>query len=745
MTLAASAAEEALETVEDWVRRSNELAREKLFDQARDAAQQAAARDPNSASAQIALGNACLGLLKGNDAMAAYNRALELDPNAAEAHMRRALMFASAKRKEEALAAMNQALAIDAGKTQVHEIAASIYTVLGDKVNAEAQVKLALDINPKHIPSLMRYASILLDRIALDEAMACYQTVIAENPGHAEALFRKAMIHKQRVELMPAWDALALSIFANPGPRQPKLQYSEIIRSIRAAKFTKEHAFAILQCMEDAEISNNYLSLPWLEMARQDMSMSAFQQVYQAENYDAAILVLNRVRDDTVFQHPFLLKGIARLIVPNHKHELAMGYLRRYALEHLGGMPTGWGWIPLLNALARHHFLMEYIADETSAEAAAAERLGASLCAESSITDILTYGCYRLLSRHPHAVAISARLKHEDDAALTDFAIAVIDEPLEEKQIMQSVEMIGSFANETSKEVNAMYEENPYPRWTHVTNRKEPARFGDLVGPTFPVLAGEIIPTPEPLRILIPGCGTGKQSANIAMTFANSEVLAIDLSRASLAYAIRTSKKLGFTNITYKQADLLELPKHVDEKFDFIESTGVLHHLKDPKEGFKAVLSMLKPDGFLSVALYSEIARSMVVASRDFIAENNFKATPEGIRACRKALFALPKDHPTHIITQGRDFFTMSTCRDLIFHVQEHRFTLLQLRDLLEELNLEFLGFFGVQSLLVKAYKEMFPEDVTMTNREKWHAFEVKTPVAFVGMYHFWVRRKRAA
>ena len=44
-------------------------------------------------------------------------------------------------------------------------------------------------------------------------------------------------------------------------------------------------------------------------------------------------------------------------------------------------------------------------------------------------------------------------------------------------------------------------------------------------------------------------------------------------------------------------------------------------------------------------------------------------------------------------VTQGEDFYSLSGCRDLLFHVQEHRFTLPQLAVLLAGLGLSFLGF----------------------------------------------------
>ena len=47
--------------------------------------------------------------------------------------------------------------------------------------------------------------------------------------------------------------------------------------------------------------------------------------------------------------------------------------------------------------------------------------------------------------------------------------------------------------------------------------------------------------------ILIAGCGTGLHSIDSALRFPRAHILAIDLSRASLAYARRKSCALGLT------------------------------------------------------------------------------------------------------------------------------------------------------------------------------------------------------
>ena len=72
-------------------------------------------------------------------------------------------------------------------------------------------------------------------------------------------------------------------------------------------------------------------------------------------------------------------------------------------------------------------------------------------------------------------------------------------------------------------------------------------------------LSSSIIKRVDAPEILIAGCGTGQHSIETARRFKKSRVLAVDLSFASLSYAKRKTKELGFQNITYLQADILNL------------------------------------------------------------------------------------------------------------------------------------------------------------------------------------------
>ena len=88
-----------------------------------------------------------------------------------------------------------------------------------------------------------------------------------------------------------------------------------------------------------------------------------------------------------------------------------------------------------------------------------------------------------------------------------------------------------------------------------------------------------------------------------------------------------------------------------------------------------------------------------------------------------------------------KDFFSSSECRDLIFHVQEQRFTLPQIETALQSLDLKFLGFEMRSQDVFRMFKNTYPEKDSLTSLSLWHSFERDNPDTFRGMYQFWCKK----
>jgi SAM-dependent methyltransferase len=298
-----------------------------------------------------------------------------------------------------------------------------------------------------------------------------------------------------------------------------------------------------------------------------------------------------------------------------------------------------------------------------------------------------------------------------------------VREPLEEIEDRAAILALTTVNHSTSMEVMRQYEENPYPRWTinplSALGRRKAIADRPHNGP----------------KILIAGCGTGEHPFDIAQKWPDASILAIDLSRVSLAYARRKTREEGLRNIEYAQADILNLST-IERTFDRIEAVGVLHHLADPKAGWRVLLTLLAPNAIMRVGLYSEAARRPIVEARAVVAKRGYPATPEGIRALRQTIIREKDELRWKSLVQTVDFYSMSGCRDMFFNVMEHRFIIPQIKSFLQDERLSFLGF-ELDPKVIEKFQQQNPGADALTDLSAWEAFEAANPQTFLNMYLF--------
>ena len=331
------------------------------------------------------------------------------------------------------------------------------------------------------------------------------------------------------------------------------------------------------------------------------------------------------------------------------------------------------------------------------------------------------------------------QLAHQlSNSALNGLVIQQVSEPAAERLIGASIPQLTAIDDPTSLAVRQQYEQNPYPRWVKTIPPGRPVSFDAYLH--------EMLPRGLPrscrsgtVEALIAGCGTGQQVVDFARRVSSARILAVDLSRASLRYAARKAAELGLRNVEYGQADILRVGE-LGRKFDVILASGVLHHMAEPLVAWRRLIDLINPGGVMLLGFYSELARTEVVAARSFIAAHGFAPDPAGIRRARAAIAALPDGDPIRLNALAPDFYTMSECRDFLFHVAEQRLTLPQIAQFISEAGLEFLGF-QLSRETAGQYAAANPEDPTMTDLDRWQAFERAHPRTFLGMYQFWVRR----
>jgi 2-polyprenyl-3-methyl-5-hydroxy-6-metoxy-1,4-benzoquinol methylase len=434
----------------------------------------------------------------------------------------------------------------------------------------------------------------------------------------------------------------------------------------------------------------------------------------------------------------FLRCAMEAMLLPSMQLEMLLGYARAELLRLAGEAGEDDGeidddMIAFACALARQCFISEYVYGQTAAESELAgilrDRLLQDLTSGAAIPPLTlaVVAAYFPLHAMPGAEAL---LRRDWPATVAGLLQVQLREPLEEVGERAAIATLAPIRNSVSLEVMHQYEENPYPRWT--INPLNAFAADQARGRTVPSAQRQ-----AQLDILIAGCGTGLHPIQIAQVYPNARLLAVDVSLTSLAYARRKTRELGLHNIEYAQADILELAA-IDRTFDSIESVGVLHHLAEPAAGWRVLVSLLRPDGRMRIGLYSDLARRVIVEARARIAARGYRATAGDIRRCRQDIIR-ETEHWKMLIGM-KDFYSMSGCRDLLFNVMEHRFTIPEIAAFLKDNDLCFLGFepFDDPTVIEKFHKQ-FAGAADETDLDQWQRFEADHPETFWGMYIFTV------
>ena len=390
-------------------------------------------------------------------------------------------------------------------------------------------------------------------------------------------------------------------------------------------------------------------------------------------------------------------------------------------------------------AMAKQCFINEYVFTATVDEDAQVDRLkamlGDAIASGAAIAPMRLAALAMYLPLHalPSADALLARTW---PPALAEVLTQQLREPRQELALRSTIARLTPIDDDVSLRVQQQYEENPYPRWVRVAGNVEPVAIDQHLRNKFPTAAFTPLGKTESFDILVPGCGTGLQSTEVVQCYQGARVLAVDLSLSSLCFAKRMTPAPLAARIEYLQGDILKLGS-IGRSFDMIDVTGVLHHMADPIEGWRVLLSLLRPGGIMHLGFYSEIARRDVVAARAFIAERGYGSTPEDIRRCRQELLKTPLG----IIARFTDFFSTSECRDLLFHVQESHMTIPAIKAFIDGHALKFIGF-DLDDTAAQNFRALFSANGwSMTDLDKWHAVETQHPNIFSGMYQLWVQK----
>jgi 2-polyprenyl-3-methyl-5-hydroxy-6-metoxy-1,4-benzoquinol methylase len=223
------------------------------------------------------------------------------------------------------------------------------------------------------------------------------------------------------------------------------------------------------------------------------------------------------------------------------------------------------------------------------------------------------------------------------------------------------------------------------------------------------------------LNVLIAGGGASSQTAVIASEMIRDNIqgsiVHLDLSQQSIDIAKQEAQKLGVADrINFVRGSLTDVVRNQNvmkysqhQGFDFILSTGVVHHLKSPALGLASLSQALAPHGGMFIMVYGKYGRTGVYPLQEMFKNilplKSYSPTDRLFMA-KKIMKLIPKTHPFYSAGLGYNSLDFAGhfeskpnndldggLYDLLLHSQDTPFTVQSILEMAKEANVTVVDF----------------------------------------------------
>jgi len=287
--------------------------------------------------------------------------------------------------------------------------------------------------------------------------------------------------------------------------------------------------------------------------------------------------------------------------------------------------------------------------------------------------------------------------------------------------------------------VSAFYDRFPYPGDPLQDGPPPGYNWRWCVDSAMAAALGSLPPAPptgsRTWRILDAGCGTGVSTDYLCHLNPGSTVLAVDISAGTLEVARERTRRSGAARqvqeLRIEQRSLLNLEE--EGEFDYINSVGVLHHLREPEEGLRALSRQLRPGGVLHLFLYADGGRWEIHRSQRALSLLDVGMGDEGLRLGRQLLRELPEANRLRRHHEQRwalDTAADANFADMYLHPQETSYDLDRLLRFVAEADLSFAGFSNpeVWDPARMLQGELLERAQALPKRQQWALVEALDP-----------------
>ena len=195
------------------------------------------------------------------------------------------------------------------------------------------------------------------------------------------------------------------------------------------------------------------------------------------------------------------------------------------------------------------------------------------------------------------------------------------------------------------------------------------------------------------LDVLIAGCGSD-QAAILAKCNPNHNFVGIDLSENSLKHEKKLIQENKIDNLKLYRDDFRSAK--FKNKFDYIISSGVIHHLDDPGTGLKYFYENLKDEGVIYIMVYGDKKSYATNQVKQLFKKLSLKQNKESINFVMNTINKLNNLHPAKIFAETeikQDLSHPSGVVDFFLHKKENFFSIKELIKLLNENKLIIKNF----------------------------------------------------
>jgi SAM-dependent methyltransferase len=226
------------------------------------------------------------------------------------------------------------------------------------------------------------------------------------------------------------------------------------------------------------------------------------------------------------------------------------------------------------------------------------------------------------------------------------------------------------------------------------------------------------------LDILIAGCGSN-QAAVFAYTNPAASVVAIDVSGPSLDHHRFLKLKYGLKNLELHRLPIEDVGT-LGRDYDLVVSTGVLHHMADPKAGMRALGQCLRPEGVAAIMLYARYGRIGVEMLQGVFRDLGLAQDEPSLAVVKAAINALPQDHPLRsYMSVAPDLKFDAGLMDTFLHGRDRSYTVADCLDLVASADLVFQDWFLKSSYEPAVGSDPFLSAVAALPKEqRWAVME---------------------